>query len=499
MGSLIAIFQKLRWKLTLSYSVVTVSALLVIVLILGLLLFLQVLVPRDILNSVLTPEAWIEKSIETAPAVYRYVLSQDPPDTQLIAMMMEEGDLQITYYDVLQIGDLHVRLRTVGEGTVLLVDPEGILIGISNEGLVSKEAIGLPLDREILPGLEESLSTALAGVMDFERLFVTIEPDENFYFAAPYFDETEQNVIGVQIIYFDHLPTQDDLFSNAVTLLGRSILLLLLAAGLMGTYFGFLTAKGIVSRLQNASNVADSWSKGDFSEFIEDPSTDEIGQLGQRLNQMAVQLKDLLKRRQEMAVSEERNRLARELHDSAKQQALAASFQIGTTLTLFDRDPPSAKMHLEEAERLVDSVRAELTDLIVELRPQVLDEKTLDEVLRDYAVEWSHQTPMDVNLDLQLNVEVALQMKQTMLRILQESLANAARHSSGESVSITLLSDGEVITLTVQDDGRGFSPNEVTSGIGLESMKERTESLGGSWKVTSAPGEGASVRAEIPL
>lgn len=499
MQSLASKFQKLRWKLTLSYSAVTVSALLVVVLILGLLLFSQVLVPLDILNSVLTPRAWIEKSIDTAPAVYRYVLSQEPPNTQLIAMMMEEGDLQITYLDVLRIGDLHLRLRTVGEGSVLLLDREGVLLGISNEDLVTKEAIGLPLDREILPGLDASLRTALAGEMDYDRLFVTIEPDERFYFAAPFHDESGQNVIGVQIIYFDHLPTEDDLLSNALTLLGRSTLLILLAAGLVGTYFGFLTAKSIVNRLQNASNVTDAWSQGDFSEYIEDPSSDEIGQLGQSLNQMAIQLKELLKRRQEMAVSEERNRLARDLHDSAKQQALAASFQIGTTLTLFERDEISAKEHLKEAERLVDSVRAELTDLIAELRPQALDEKSLDEVLGDYAADWSHQNPIEIDLDLQTDIVASIEMKQTLLRILQESLANAARHSAGESVSLTLRSDAQSVTLVVSDDGHGFSTNEVTSGMGLHSMEERAESLGGSLVVESVPGDGTSIEVTIPL
>jgi signal transduction histidine kinase len=498
MQSWVSTFQRLRWKLTLSYSAVTVSALLVVVLILGLLIFSQVLVPLDILNSVLSPRAWIEKARDTSPSVYRYVLSHDPPDTQLIGMMMEEGDLQITYFDVLRIGDLQLRLRTVGEGSILLVDRTGILLGVSNEALVSKEAIGLPLDTEILPGLEEPLRTALAGELDYDRLFVPIVPDERFYFAAPYYDDSGKNVVGVLIVYFDHIPTEDDLFSNTLTLLGRSFILILLAAGLAGSYFGFLTAKGIIGRLQNASNVADAWSQGDFSEFIEDPSIDEIGQLGQRLNQMAVQLEELLKQRQEVAVSEERNRLARDLHDSAKQQALAASFQIGTALTLFDRDPQVARTHLEEAERMVDSVRSELTYLIAELRPQELDEKSIDEVLGDYAVDWGHQNSIEVHLDLQRDVVASLEVKQTFLRIIQESLANAARHSAGESVSITLRSDEQDVTLVVSDDGHGFDPAEVTSGMGLQSMQERSESLGGSMVVTSAPGEGTSIKVIIP-
>jgi signal transduction histidine kinase len=491
--------RKLRWRLTLSYTAVTVGALLVVVLILGVLLFSRVLVPLDILNSVLTPEAWVERARDTAPSVYRYVLSQDPPDQQLIAMMMEEGDLQITYFDVLRIGDLQVRLRTVAEGSVLILDREGVLLGISNESLVSKDAIGLPLDREILPGLEEPLRTAFEGELDYDRLFVTIEPDERFYFAVPYHDESGQNVIGVQILYFDHLPTQDDQFSNTLALLSKSTLLLLLAAGLVGTYFGFLTAKGMVSRLQHASDVADAWSQGDFSEFIDDPVRDEIGQLGQRLNQMAEQLKGLLKRRQEMAVSEERNRLARDLHDSAKQQALAASFQLGTALTLFDRDPETAKSHIIEADHLVDSVRVELTDLIHELRPPTMNGQDFSVSLNDYAIEWAHQSGIELNVDVQGEDGLSLEAKQTLFRILQEALANVARHSRAQRVNVSLSYRADVVHLTITDDGCGFETSAQHDGMGLNSMQERADSQNGTFTIESEPGRGTRISVTLPM
>ena len=491
--------RQLRWKLTLSYSAVTVGALLVVVLILGILLFSRVLVPLDILNSVLTPEAWIEGMRDRAPSVYRYVLSQDPPDGQLIAMMMEEGDLQITHFDVLRIGDLQLRLRTVAEGSILLVDREGALLGISNERLVSKDAIGLPLDREILPGLDVPLRTALAGELNYDRLFVTIEPDERFYFAIPYHDTSGQYVIGAQIVYLDHLPTQDDAFSNTLTLLGRSTLLLLIATGLVGTYFGFLTAKGMVSRLQHASDVADAWSQGDFSEFIDDPVSDEIGQLSQRLNRMAEQLKDLLKRRQEMAVSEERNRLARDLHDSAKQQALAASFQLGTAITLFDREPDTAKNHLIEADHLVNSVRVELTDLIHELRPPTMNGQDFAVTLNDYAIEWAHQSGIEVNVDVQGNNGLSLEAKQTLFRILQEALANVARHSAAQSVDVSLSYGVDAVSLTITDDGCGFDTRTQHGGMGLSSMRERAETLSGDLTVESEPGEGTRITVTLPM
>ncbi len=110
-----------------------------------------------------------------------------------------------------------------------------------------------------------------------------------------------------------------------------------------------------------------------FQNIFADTSGDEITQFTQHLNNMAKQLQNLLLRRQEMAISEERNRLARDLHDSAKQQALAASFELGTALTLYDRNSEEAKKHLVEADALVDSVRKELTNLVDELRPQTIE------------------------------------------------------------------------------------------------------------------------------
>jgi NarL family two-component system sensor histidine kinase LiaS len=276
-------------------------------------------------------------------------------------------------------------------------------------------------------------------------------------------------------------------------------LLLLFATGLVGTYFGFLTAKGMVSRLQHASDVADAWSQGDFSEFINDPVSDEIGQLSQRLNRMAEQLKDLLKRRQEMAVSEERNRLARDLHDSAKQQALAASFQLGTAITLFDREPETAKNHMIEADHLVNSVRVELTDLIHELRPPMMNGQDFAVTLNDYAIEWAHQSGIEVNVDVQVNNGLSLESKQTLFRILQEALANVARHSAAQSVDISLSSSVDVVQLTITDDGGGFDTSAQHDGMGLNSMWERAESLNGEFTVESELGEGTRITVTLPM
>jgi NarL family two-component system sensor histidine kinase LiaS len=495
-------FRRLQWKLTWSYTAVTVGALLVIVTVLGYLLFSTVLVPLDILNSVLSPQAWIQIVSENAPPEWRYVLSQDPIDTELVSLLLRDGDLQITHFDLFRIGDLQIRLRTAGQGSVLLVDPDGILLGSSSPELISGGSVGQSLDMEILPGLEEPLKTALSGEVDPERLFVTIEPNESFYFALPYFDEANREVLGVAILYFESLPTENDIPDNLLRVVGQSVLVLLLSAGLIGTIFGFLTARGIVSRLQRVTEAAAAWSRGDFSTFIEDPvgeDGDEISQLSIRLDNMARQLQLLLKRSKQMAVSEERNRLARELHDSAKQEALAASFQIGTALTLFERDSKSAKSHLEEADYLVDSVRGELTDLIHELRPPSMEGVRFDETIHEYMVEWAHQTGIKCGLKLDGYVDLPLEIKQAIYRIMQEALANVARHSSAEHVQTALRFREDLVEFCLRDNGCGFDVREHHEGMGLDSMRERAEAHEGHFRIESEIGQGTEVCVTFPI
>jgi len=492
-------FKLLQWKLTTSYTAVTVGSLFIIILIIGYLLFSKVLVPIDILNGVLSPKAWIQIVSQNVPPEWRYILSQEPIDTELLSMLLRDDELQITFFDLFQIGDLEIRVRTTGRGSVFILDPNGNLIGTSNTELVSENLIGKPFKLGTLPRLESVLETALAGEVDPERLFVTIEPNESFYFAIPYYDEKNQEVLGVGVIYFESLPTENDIPANVLAVLSQTAIILLLAAGLIGTLFGFLTAKGMTQRLRKVSEVTEAWSQGDFSEFITDPTGDEISQLGDRLNHMAEQLQHHLRRSQEMAVSEERNRLARDLHDSAKQEALAASFHLGTALTLFEQDPQSAKNHLVEADNLVDSVRGELTDLIHELRPPSIKAGEFDEYLNEYMIEWAHQAGIKATMNVIGFSEISLEVKQAIYRIMQEALANVARHSTADQVQVSLNYRENCVELEIQDDGSGFDAQKRFNGIGLDSMRERAESLDGDFSITSSTGHGTQIKVIFPI
>jgi signal transduction histidine kinase len=198
---------------------------------------------------------------------------------------------------------------------------------------------------------------------------------------------------------------------------------------------------------------------------------------------------------QDLAIAEERNRLARELHDSVKQQVFATIMQLGAARALVERDPPAARVHLDEAEQLAQQAGAELSLLIHELRPLALAEKGLVQVLRGYAADWSRQSGIAAQLEVSGERPLPPAAEHALLRVAQEALANVARHSQASKVTIGLDYRGQATRLTIADDGRGFDP-AAARGVGLDSMRERIEALGGRLVVTSAPGSGTIVFAD---
>jgi NarL family two-component system sensor histidine kinase LiaS len=122
------------------------------------------------------------------------------------------------------------------------------------------------------------------------------------------------------------------------------------------------------------------------------PSADEIDQLGGQLNRMAGQLQNLLQAREELATLKERNRLARDLHDSVKQQVFAVTMTLGAVEALWGRDPAAARQKVAEVLALSRQVQKELVGLIYELRPIVREGKGLAPALREYVERWSRQT-----------------------------------------------------------------------------------------------------------
>src|SRR5262249_1493806 len=177
-----------------------------------------------------------------------------------------------------------------------------------------------------------------------------------------------QGVLVVKIVQPDRLRE----FESFLQLIIVTVTIVTIIAALSGMVFGYLTSRSLTRRLRGLSAAADRWSRGDFSSPAHDASEDELGQVARQLNRMAEQLRNLLQTRQKLATLEERNRLARDLHDSVKQQIFTLAMQIGATKVLLKRDVGAAEERLNEAQKLVTQAQQELTSLIRELRPVAL-------------------------------------------------------------------------------------------------------------------------------
>jgi len=207
----------------------------------------------------------------------------------------------------------------------------------------------------------------------------------------------------------------------------------------------------------------------------------------------------LFEQTKDLAVMEERNRLARDLHDSAKQKAFAALAQIGAARGMLNGKGDRALLHLHEAENLVSDVIQELTFLVQEIYPVMLQEKGLAAVLREYVYEWENRNDIKVKLTLEKGQRLPLNIEQAIYRVAQEALANVARHSRARHVDVSLVYNGAVLVLTVADDGRGFDVGLKGQGVGLRSIRERVGSVHGSVQVQSAPGQGTKIIVQVPI
>ncbi|HLJ36263.1 MAG TPA: sensor histidine kinase, partial [Ktedonobacteraceae bacterium] len=233
--------------------------------------------------------------------------------------------------------------------------------------------------------------------------------------------------------------------------------------------------------------------------FAHDTSQDELGQMSRQLNSMAEQLQNLLQARQEIATLEERNRLARDLHDSVKQQIFAVVMQIGATKLLLKRDVNAAEVRLNEAEKLVKQAQQELTSLIRELRPAALEGKGFVAALRELTTGWAQQTDIVANLRVEGTQPLSLAVEEALFRIAQEALSNVARHSKATLVQMLLTTTEDTVTLSVVDNGQGFDATCLDApGVGLLSMRERVKALGGDVQIESTVGKGTRIIVHCP-
>jgi signal transduction histidine kinase len=208
----------------------------------------------------------------------------------------------------------------------------------------------------------------------------------------------------------------------------------------------------------------------------------------------------------ERSIAEERNRLARDLHDALTQRLFSLNLTLeAAATTAAGEDPAPTVDAIAQARALVDSALAELRTLIFELRPPELDADGLVGALRKHAELLSRAHGIGVSVADERPpgaARLGTGTERHLLRVAEEALSNAVRHSGASAVTVRLAgADGGDVVLSVADDGQGFDPaarSIASRRLGLTSMRERVEALGGTLEITSAAGRGTTVQASVP-
>jgi signal transduction histidine kinase len=215
---------------------------------------------------------------------------------------------------------------------------------------------------------------------------------------------------------------------------------------------------------------------------------------------VAVENARLLERSRELTIVEERNRLARELHDAVNQTLFSVALAAETAAMLVDEQPERAKEQMAAVRELARAAMDEMRSLIFELRPAELETDGLGPTLEKHVQVLKRIYGPEIELAVEGDRPLDPELEREVFRIAQEALGNALKHAEANRLNVRLQLDRRIV-LSVSDNGSGFDPAgaQARRRLGLVSMRERAEALGGELTIESTPGEGTTVTLEADL
>ncbi|TDM13941.1 sensor histidine kinase [Macrococcus bovicus] len=196
-------------------------------------------------------------------------------------------------------------------------------------------------------------------------------------------------------------------------------------------------------------------------------------------------------------VEEERQRLARELHDSVSQQLFAASMMLSAVQAQQLSEEMTRQMNL--LERMLHEAQQEMRALLLHLRPLALQNKSLVDGITDLTLDLKQKTPLEIQLDM-TPVKLSKGIEDQLFRITQEAISNTLRHARAHKLTIELFPIPESLMLRITDDGRGFDlETRDETRYGINTMKERALEIGGTCQIISAPDSGTRIEIKVPI
>ncbi len=281
----------------------------------------------------------------------------------------------------------------------------------------------------------------------------------------------------------------------------------------VGAYFGYRSSSLLKGRLTDLLLYVSSLRSGNLPGRLEVNENDEIGMISEELNQLAEFFEEQKHSLQRLAdtktslaqsahaavVMEERQRLARDLHDVVSQQLFALSMMSSATLRLFEIDREKAKEQLVEISKIAAHAQGEMRALLLHLRPiQLSDDRLCDGVIK-LIQDLKGKTNIEFQASIDEIVHISKAAEEHLFRIIQEALSNVLRHAEASKISISLTEEERYIYLFISDNGKGFNPTiERVASYGLKTMRERCEEVGGVFNIRSKEREGTYIDIRIP-
>lgn len=282
----------------------------------------------------------------------------------------------------------------------------------------------------------------------------------------------------------------------------------------LGLLAGYRYGNRQKRRLEQVVESILHYERGDFGHRAPPLGDDEIGLVAHHLNEMAgwveghvaslqrlstqqAQWREQVKK---AAIIEERQRLARELHDAVSQQLFAISMMSSAALEQLPGDESPLRRQINAIETMAGKAQNEMRALLLHLRPAVLEGKGLRQGLDEFLTAFRERNPIHVRWEIAELPPLPRGVEDHLFRIVQEALSNVLRHSRATAVTVRLQVVGRQVRLKILDDGVGFSTGQAkASSYGLQVIRERASEIGGVAEVFSMPGQGTQVEVKVPI
>jgi signal transduction histidine kinase len=411
------------------------------------------------------------------------------------------------------------QLKPTKNSFAFLMDSNGRLIAVSQESAAKLASRGLTVEEQLPNGLLglalTDINPGLASITGSIQMSTSeaLEVDLNgqpaliTHASLPDLGWTLSIVVPLSEVTAESQNVASSIQSDGILTVRNTLLtmaLFFIGAALVTIW---LSQRFLARPITQMMGGVRAITSGDLHVSVPVTSSDELGELATSFNQMTDELNrrthelaqtsaelQLKETQIKVAALEERQRLARELHDSVSQALYGIALGARTAQTQLERDPAKLAEPLDYILSLAEAGLSEMRALIFELRPESLQNEGLVAALTKQSDALRARYKLEVVTHFDAEPDISLEAKEALYRIAQEAMHNVAKHAHATRVELTLQDKDGKLTLEIRDNGKGFdATREFPGHLGMKSMPERAAQIGGEFHVQSQPGDGTVI------